>query len=112
MAYYLFLIPFMQALFLLAIGFPLIWIGAHLLRDYTEKHFSSHASVLVHHIVFYGGVGLLSVTLLSQLGFQMSALLGAAGILGIAIGFASQTSVANVISGLFLLMERSFRVGD
>ncbi len=37
---------------------------------------------------------------------------GAAGILGVALGFASQTSAANVISGLFLLGERPFEEGD
>lgn len=39
-------------------------------------------------------------------------LLGAAGILSVAIGFASQTSASNLISGLFLLSERPFGVGD
>ena len=38
--------------------------------------------------------------------------LGAAGILAVAIGFASQTSASNLISGLFLMMERPFSVGD
>ena len=42
----------------------------------------------------------------------MSALLGAAGIIGIALGFASQTSVSNIISGLFLIGEKPFTVGD
>jgi small-conductance mechanosensitive channel len=47
-----------------------------------------------------------------ELGFDLSVLLGAAGILTVAIGFASQTSASNVISGLFLLGERPFAVGD
>jgi small-conductance mechanosensitive channel len=38
--------------------------------------------------------------------------LGAAGVFSVAIGFASQTSASNLISGLFLLAERSFAVGD
>jgi small-conductance mechanosensitive channel len=42
----------------------------------------------------------------------MTAVLGAAGIVGIAIGFASQTSVSNVISGIFLISEQPFQVGD
>ena len=39
-------------------------------------------------------------------------MLGAAGIAGIAIGFAAQTSVSNVISGLFVITERAFKIGD
>ena len=42
----------------------------------------------------------------------MSVLLGAAGVLTVAAGFAAQTSAANVISGLFLLGEHPFSIGD
>ena len=38
--------------------------------------------------------------------------LGAAGILTVALGFASQTSASNLISGLFLIGEGSFEIGD
>lgn len=57
-------------------------------------------------------LGLFSAAALHQLGFNLSVLLGAAGILSVAIGFASQTSAANLISGLFLLGERTIQVGD
>jgi len=46
------------------------------------------------------------------MGFQLSVLLGAAGILSVAIGFASQTSASNLISGLFLIGEGPFAIGD
>jgi len=39
-------------------------------------------------------------------------LMGAAGIMGIAMGFAAQTSVSNIISGFFLLAEEPFKVDD
>ncbi|MEI6875385.1 MAG: mechanosensitive ion channel family protein [Spirochaetota bacterium] len=47
-----------------------------------------------------------------RLGLNLSALFGAAGIAGIAIGFAAQTSVSNIISGLFLVSEKPFSLGD
>lgn len=50
--------------------------------------------------------------ILNLAGFNMSALLGAAGVFGVAIGFASQTTISNVISGVFLIVEHSLRVGD
>jgi len=52
------------------------------------------------------------IAALQQLGFDLTALLGAAGILSVALGFASQTSASNIISGFFLATERSFGVGD
>ena len=55
---------------------------------------------------------LFALAALNQLGFKLSVLLGAAGVLSVALGFASQTSAANVISGLFLIGERSFQAGD
>ena len=61
------------------------------------------------------GVLVLAVTaiwVLRELGLDISVLLGAAGILTVAIGFASQTSASNLISGVFLMAERPFQVGD
>ena len=49
---------------------------------------------------------------LKEAGFKLSVFLGAAGILTVALGFASQTSATNLISGLFLLGEGSFEIGD
>lgn len=49
---------------------------------------------------------------LEQLGFDLGVLLGAAGVASIALGFAAQTSVSNLISGAFLLGERAVQVGD
>jgi hypothetical protein len=47
-----------------------------------------------------------------QLGFDFTVLLGAAGIVTVAIGFASQTSASNLISGLFLVWRRRSGIGD
>lgn len=70
-----------------------------------------HVAVL-RRVVFYGlFVGTVALVF-SYLGFDLTVLLGAAGVLTVAIGFASQTSASNVISGLFLLGERPFVVGD
>ncbi|MFN9975907.1 MAG: mechanosensitive ion channel family protein, partial [Phycisphaerae bacterium] len=49
---------------------------------------------------------------LDSLGFDLKVLLGAAGILTVAVGFAAQTSASNLISGLFLMFERPFVVGN
>jgi small-conductance mechanosensitive channel len=52
------------------------------------------------------------LVVLNQFQINLAPLLGAAGVLGLAVGFASQTSVSNVISGIFLIAEKSFEIGD
>ena len=52
------------------------------------------------------------VTILYELNINISGLLGAAGVIGIAVGFAAQTSISNIISGLFLMIEHPFKLGD
>ncbi len=60
----------------------------------------------------YTGVVDALMTVCNRLGVDLSAVLGAAGILGVAAGFAAQTSVSNIISGFFVMTERAFRIGD
>jgi MscS family membrane protein len=55
-------------------------------------------------------VGLIAV--LDNLGFNVSALLAALGIGGLAISLAAQDTIANMISGVIILIDQPFRVGD
>jgi len=67
---------------------------------------------LFQRIAFYLVAGLGVLGALREVGFDLSVLLGAAGVLTVAIGFASQTSASNLISGLFLIGEHAFNEGD
>jgi small-conductance mechanosensitive channel len=78
----------------------------------TARSGSPQVRYLVDKAIHYTGVVLAVLTVFNRLGISFSALLGAAGIAGIAIGFAAQTSVSNVISGLFVMTERAFKLGD
>jgi small-conductance mechanosensitive channel len=51
-------------------------------------------------------------TLLTEIGVNVAPLLAGAGVLGLAIGFGSQTLVRDLITGIFLLMEDAVAVGD
>ena len=57
------------------------------------------------------GVTVILITL-SAVGINIGPLLAGAGILGIAVGFGSQTLVRDILSGVFFLMDDAFRVGD
>lgn len=54
----------------------------------------------------------IGLTALSELGVNIAPLLAGAGIVGVAIGFGSQTLVHDVITGMFLLLENEVQVGD
>lgn len=56
---------------------------------------------------FIGGI-----VILDQLGVNTGPILAGAGIVGLAVGFGSQTLVKDLINGLFILFEESIRVGD
>ena len=53
-----------------------------------------------------------ALTALSAIGVEIAPLLAGAGIVGIAIGFGSQTLVKDIISGVFFLLDDAFRVGE
>ena len=57
------------------------------------------------------GVIVILITL-NAIGINIGPLLAGAGILGIAVGFGSQTLVRDILSGVFFLMDDAFRVGD
>jgi len=78
----------------------------------TRKHLSQQYKMLVRKGIRYAGSMILLFIVLHLLGVKITALLGAAGIVGIAIGFASQTSMSNLISGLFMISEKPFEIGD
>jgi small conductance mechanosensitive channel len=55
---------------------------------------------------------LASLMVLSELGVAIGPLLAAAGIAGVAVGFGGQYLIRDVITGLFILIENQYRVGD
>jgi moderate conductance mechanosensitive channel len=59
--------------------------------------------------VVFVTVGLI---VLSSIGVEVAPLIAGAGVIGIAIGFGAQTLVRDIISGIFYLLDDSFRVGD
>lgn len=55
---------------------------------------------------------LMVMYVLGLFGINLGAVWGAAGIAGVAIGFAAQTSVSNLISGLFVVTDKAMKIGD
>jgi len=86
-------------------------ISAALIKLAGNK-MDNHRLMLLKRGSYYLIFILFLISSLRELGFNLSILLGAAGVFTVAIGFASQTSASNLISGLFLVAERPFTIGD
>jgi small-conductance mechanosensitive channel len=57
-------------------------------------------------------IALASMSILTALGVDILPLLAGAGVVGVAIGFGSQTLVRDIVSGAFFLMDDAFRLGE
>lgn len=100
------------ALVLALIGFLLARVISNTFIRTMGMRFNAHQRLVWRRGIFYFIFLLFVMASLKEAGFKLSVFLGAAGILTVALGFASQTSATNLISGLFLIGEGSFEVGD
>jgi len=89
-----------------------IVISDHFLSKDAEKKredtliriFSVSASILVWILAL--------LMVLQEVGIAIGPLLAAAGIAGLAFGFGGQYLIRDLISGLFIIMENQYRIGD
>ena len=101
-----------RAVLILVVGVLVARVASRTAERGMRRHVSAQEAMLVRRLSYYVLLGIVVASALHQLGFKLGVLLGAAGVISVALGFASQTSVSNLISGLFLIVERSFVVGD
>lgn len=73
-------------------------------EDTLIRIFSTSFGVLIWILV--------SLMVLQEVGFAIGPLLAAAGIAGLAFGFGGQYLIRDLISGLFIIMENQYRIGD
>jgi small-conductance mechanosensitive channel len=102
----------LRMILLIFVGFPALYFFSQWLRKFLAKKTSAQQAMVFEKAVFYFGILIILISILNDLGFKLSHLLGAAGLVGIALGFASQTSVSNIISGFFLIGEKPFAIND
>lgn len=86
--------------------------------DGDDEHVSQkeqRAATLGHIILATGNVIIYAVILfmvLGLFGIDITPILAGAGIIGLAIGFGAQSLVKDFVSGLFILIENQYGIGD
>lgn len=106
------LVSIVKAIILIIAGLFIANFASKTAVKFGNKYTSASQAALIHKAVYFIVLTLFIIAGLQQLGFKLSVLLGSAGILTAALAFASQTSISNIISGIFLIMEKSFKIGD
>lgn len=102
------------------IAIAVILIGtvvvAKLLSYHLKKRLSGKLGkdelALIIRVAYYGVVIIGILIALPYINVDLSGLLVAGGVIGLIIGIASQSVVSNLISGLFIIVERPVKIGD
>lgn len=106
------IIPLVRVVALTMLGLWVGWFLSRLAHRQLREKVGAQAALLISKSIRYTLFVLVVFSVLRQLGFDLGAFLGAAGIAGVAIGFASQTSLSNLVSGIFLIFESPFKIGE
>ena len=98
------------------IAILIFWLVYRLIRMIIKKGASKklepQAVKSVTKVVAYIFYVLIVMYVLGLFGINLSAIWGSMGIAGVAIGFAAQTTVSNLISGVFIVTEKTMKIGD
>ena len=77
-------------------------------RTRRVKTLDSVAEAIVSFVVWITAI----IMVMNLIGINTAPLLASAGILGVALGFGAQSLVKDFITGMFIIIENQYRVGD
>jgi small-conductance mechanosensitive channel len=89
----------------------LVAAGGPLLSDRRRQRAETLGSVL-RSVASIAVVAVATTTILGELGVELGPLIASAGVVGVALGFGAQTLVKDFLSGIFLILEDQYGVGD
>jgi small conductance mechanosensitive channel len=82
------------------------------LEDERRRQRAGTIRTVLNSAVTVVAVVIIAVSLLSTLGISVGPLIASAGIAGVALGFGAQSLVKDLLSGIFMLLEDQYGVGD
>ena len=97
--------------FIVWMALKLVWVIAQLL---SVKASNRHKTIIsmITSFAKYTGIVVWFFVMLGIAGVPLAGLLAGAGVIAIVIGFGAQQVLADILSGLFIVFENSFEVGD
>ena len=97
---------------ILVLGLILIHGISYLVKRILPKTLSKQRQMIISRAINYTGYLTLGAVIIKELNIPVTPLFGTAGVVGLVVGVASQTSIGNIVSGFFLVSEKSFEIGD
>ena len=102
-----------SALLVLVIGIPLIGIAKRYLRKLFDKtEFDEGLENFMYKIAGVALWALVILTAADELGINVTGIVVGLGFIGLAVAFAAQDTMENVIAGIFIIIDRPFREGE
>ncbi|MCL2570321.1 MAG: mechanosensitive ion channel family protein [Firmicutes bacterium] len=105
------LLQMLATTFIVFLIIKLSWLVTSLLSKGSNNRRKTIMSML-QNFVKYTCIIVLFFILLGMLGVPIGTLVAGAGVIGIIIGFGTQSLLADILSGVFIIFENSFQVGD
>ncbi len=107
-----YLIPAGAALLILIIGYFIAKIISRIVAAPVRKRVDETLGRFIAKLVFYAVMLLVAITVMAQVGIEVTSLAAIMAAAGFAIGLAFQGTLSNFASGILLLVFRPFKVGD
>ena len=97
---------------IIAIGVLVARIVRLTITRFLGKYIPDQTETVIKKVVYWGIIAIAAFSAIGNLGVDFTGVLLAGGILGIVIGLATQSVVANLLSGFFLQLDKPAKIGD
>ncbi len=100
------------AIVIIAVGFSIAHFAKMITTKYIGTKLPTDTRKTVGKLIYYVIIAIALLSAVGISGLDLSGLFLAGGIAGIVIGFATQSLFSNLISGIFLQLDKPMKIGD
>ncbi len=88
------------------------WVDVLLVRTIRKNNRTSLFSGFLRKVLLWACFGCILIWFVSHMGFDLKPLLTGLGVTGVVLGFALQETLGNFFSGLMIIINQPFNIGD